>query len=200
MRIDGLRLGAACLITALAGCQTAPVLPPAAPAPGWEAQRAALQARTHFELKGRVAVAAGGEGFNANLHWTQDGARSFVSLQGPLGVGGAQVTADGADLSLVTSRGERLDSQAAHAALAARLGFDPPLAALRYWVLGVPDPQSPATEALDAQTQRLSGLTQAGWHIDYTAYGAAGTDSLPTRLTLQRDTVRVRLLVDAWQP
>src|SRR6185312_15924710 len=140
MRIDGLRLGAACLITALAGCRTAPVLPPAAPAPGWEAQRAALQARMHFELKGRVAVAAAGEGFNANLHWTQDGARSFVTLQGPLGVGGAQVTADG----------ERLDSQAAHAALAARLGFDPPLAALRYWVLGVPDPQSPAAEALDA--------------------------------------------------
>jgi len=198
MRIEWLRLGAALVVAALAGCRTTPIAAPTPP--GWDARRAQLQARAHFELKGRVAVAAGGEGFNANLHWTQDGARSSVTLQGPLGVGGAQVTSTGADLNLVTSRGEHMDSEAAHAALAARLGFDPPLASLRYWVLGVPDPATPATEAFDDKTQRLAGLTQAGWRVDYTAYGSAGAESLPTRLTLQRDAVRVRVLVDNWQP
>lgn len=197
MRLEWLRLGAALLIATLAACRTAPLPPPAGAA--WDVRRPELQARAHFELKGRVAVAAGNEGFNANLHWTQDGARSFVTLEGPLGVGGAQVTAAGQDLSLVTSHGEHMDSDAARAALEARLGFDPPLSSLRYWVLGVPDPGSPFTEALDAQTQRLSGLTQSGWHVDYTAYTAVGAQSLPSRLTLQRDAVRVRLLVDDWQ-
>jgi outer membrane biogenesis lipoprotein LolB len=63
----------------------------------------------------------------------------------------------------------------------------------------VPDPAQPATEELDQRQQRLQGLTQAGWHIDYTRYVAVGAESLPTRLTLQRDAVRVRLLVDDWQ-
>ncbi len=196
MRGSALRLPAAALAL-LAGCRT---LPPAQP-PGasWEVRRPQLQSLEHFELRGRVAVAARGEGFNASMRWTQDGDRSQVTLEGPLGVGGAQLTADGDELTVVTSRGEHVESAAAHAELAARLGFDPPLSSLRYWVLGVPDPTQPASESLDPAQKRLSGLTQCGWHVEYQSYAAAGGESLPARLTLQRDEVRVRLLVDDWQ-
>jgi len=197
MRNKWLRLGAAVALAVLAGCRTVP--PSLPPGNSWEVRRPELQAREHFELKGRVAVAAGGEGFNANLRWTQDGNRSQLTLEGPLGVGGAQITASGSDLTLVTSRGERIDSDAAHAALATRLGFDPPLAALRYWVLGVPDPSAPASESLDPVQQRLTSLTQDGWRIDYQGYASADGEALPARLTLQRDAVRVRLFVDNWQ-
>jgi outer membrane lipoprotein LolB len=195
----GAWLGAAALIAALAGCRTAPPLAPPSQV-SWEVRRPQLQAREHFELKGRVAVAAGNEGFNANLRWIQQGARSQLTLEGPLGVGGAQITASGDDLTLVTSRGEQIGSEAAHEALTSRLGFDPPLASLRYWVLGVPNPAQPATEALDDSQQRLTALTQDGWRIEYQSYVDAGGGPLPARLTLQRDAVRVRLLVDNWQP
>jgi outer membrane lipoprotein LolB len=194
---SGLRSGAALTLALLAGCRTLPPAPPAGTP--WEVRRPQLQARAHFELQGRVAVAAGSEGFNANLRWVQDGAHSQLTLQGPLGVGGAQVSASGDELTLTTARGEHIDSDAAHAELSARLGFDPPLSALRYWVLGVPDPAQPATEALDVSQQRLSGLTQDGWHVDYVSYVSAGGEPLPSKLTLQRDTVRVRLLVDDWK-
>lgn len=197
MHSKWLRLSAALPLLALAACRTAP--PTLPPGTSWEVRRPELQARDHFQLTGRVAVAAGGEGFNANLRWTQDGARSQLTLEGPLGVGGAQVTASGADLTLVTSRGEHIDSEAAHAALATRLGFDPPLASLRYWVLGVPDPSQPASESLDPAQQRLSSLTQDGWRVDYQGYASADGQALPARLTLQRDSVRVRLFVDNWQ-
>jgi outer membrane lipoprotein LolB len=197
MRSSALRLAAALILALIAGCRTSPpTLPPSA---SWELRRPQLQAREHFQLKGRVAVAAGDEGFNANLRWTQDGERSQLTLEGPLGVGGARLTASGNDLTLVTSRGEVVDSAAAHAALAERLGFDPPLASLRYWVLGVPDPAQPATESLDPAQQRLKALTQDGWHVDYQSYTSANGEPLPARLTMQRDTVRVRLLVDDWQ-
>jgi outer membrane lipoprotein LolB len=185
-------------VAVLAGCRTAPPLQP--PAQSWEVRRPQLQARAHFALRGRVAVAAGAEGFNANIRWVQDGSRSQLTLEGPLGVGGAQVSASGDELRLVTSRGEEIENAAAHAALTQRLGFDPPLASLRYWLLGVPDPAEPATEALEVGQQRLSQLTQAGWHIDYGAYTRANGEPLPARLTLQHDAVRVRLLVDGWQP
>ena len=85
------------------------------------------------------------------------------------------------------------------AALAERLGFDPPIASLRYWVLGVPDPAQPASESLDPAQQRLTALTQDGWHVDYQSYMSANGEPLPARLTLLRDAVRVRLLVDDWQ-
>jgi len=190
------RLGAATLAV-LAGCRTLPPTPP--PSASWEIRKPQLQTLEHFALRGRVAVAAGSEGFNANLHWTQDDGRSQVTLAGPLGVGAAELTAAGDDLTVITSRGERIESAAAHAELAARLGFDPPLSSLRYWVLGVPDPSQPASESLDPVQQRLSELTQRGWHVKYQSYAFAGGEALPARLTLQRDAVRVRLLVDDWQ-
>ncbi|HVO47380.1 MAG TPA: lipoprotein insertase outer membrane protein LolB [Steroidobacteraceae bacterium] len=180
---------------ALSACHTAPVRE--SPAQTWETRRPQLQARDQFELRGRVAVATGSDGFNARLRWTQSGARTQMSLDGPLGAGGVQVTADGSDVSIVTSKGEHLDSDAARTELANRLGFDPPLTSLRYWILGVPDPGQPAQESLDAQ-QRLVSLQQAGWDIQYGDYMSVGGEWLPSRLTLQRAGVRLRVIVDGW--
>jgi outer membrane biogenesis lipoprotein LolB len=50
-------------------------------------RREALQQRDHFDLSGRIAVAAAQEGFNAKLRWQQQGSRSNLALDGPLGVG-----------------------------------------------------------------------------------------------------------------
>ena len=82
--------GAAALLATLAACRTTPppsflVLPP------WEVRRPQLQAREHFDLKGRVAVAAGREGFNASLRWSQQGERSQLTFEGPLGAGAVRV-------------------------------------------------------------------------------------------------------------
>jgi len=197
MAREALRAAALLALALLAACRTPPpALPESVP---WDVRRPALQARAHFELRGRVAVATGSEGFNASLRWLQDGTRTQLTLEGPLGVGGVQVTAAGDALSLVTSRGDRVESDAARAELLARLGFDPPLDQLRYWVQGVPDPAQPATETLDPGQQRLATLTQDGWQIDYLGYRAAGGEVLPARLTMQRESVRVRLVVDDWR-
>ncbi len=190
------RLAVLCIVALLGACATVREQP----APGvqtWDVRRPKLQAREHFDLKGRVAVAAGSEGFNARLLWRQTGTRSNVALDSPLGAGGVQITADGSSLSVETSRGEHLDDQAARSELATRLGFDPPIASLRFWVLGVPDPTSPAKETLDNQ-QRLASLQQDGWQVDYGAYTLVGGEWLPSRVTLQRAGVRVRLIVDGW--
>ncbi len=213
-------------VAVVAGCRTVPVQHPPTVSQPWDVTRAELQSRDHFALKGRVAVASGKEGFNASLRWTQEGMRSNVSLQGPLGAGGVQISAENNNLSVVTSHGDRLDSDAARAELETRLGFDPPLSSLRYWVLGVPDPALPSKEEVDSQQQRLQSLEQGGWQIDYNSYmptdvpldgnpspavradsmgvadstGAAHGASawLPSRMTVQRAGVRVRLVVDGW--
>ena len=179
----------------LAGCKTLPPVP--LPTDPWDVRRAALQSRERFDLNGRIAVAAAQEGFNAKLRWKQEGARSQVALDGPLGVGGVRIDAQGATLNVTTAHGDRFDSDDARREIATRLGFEPPLASLRYWVQGVPDPSHPADEVLDAD-QRLAVLRQDGWQIDYTGYSAVRGQWLPSRMTLRRDDVRVRLVVDGW--
>jgi outer membrane lipoprotein LolB len=192
------RLRASSLALALlviAGCKTLPPAPPES-AP-WDVRKAALQSRDKFDLKGRIGVAVGQEGFNARLRWQQRGKESQLALDGPLGVGGVRITSDGNSLKVLNSRGEQLDSEAAKQEIESKLGFEPPIASLRYWVLGVPDPGTPADEILD-DTKRLATLKQDGWQIDYTAYANVRGQSLPSKATLTREGVRVRLFVDNW--
>ena len=185
-----------CGVLLLAACATAPPRPSVGLP--WPQSRAHLQSLERFTLKGRVGVAAGNEGFSAGLEWQQQGARSELALNGPLGVGGVRIDAEGEQLRVRNSRGQVLDSDAARQELEQRLGFDPPLMSLRYWVLGVPDPATPATETLGSD-QRLAALEQDGWHISYGAYTASGSEQLPQRITLQRGNVRVKLVVSQWQ-
>jgi outer membrane lipoprotein LolB len=191
----GLTLGLTFALT-LSGCQTAPVA--SAPAVAWSARRPELQALSRFGLNGRVAVAVGNQGFNAGLRWTQSGELTHLALTGPLGAGGVQVTADGENLSVVTSNGKRLGDADARTELEDKLGFEPPLTSLRYWVLGVPDPGAPSSVQLDS-LQRLTRLDQDGWHIDYGSYMSVGADWLPHLMTLRHEGVRVRMVVDGWQ-
>lgn len=184
------------LALVLAACQTIPVAP--APSVAWSVRRPALQTLSRFGLNGRVAVAVGNQGFNAGLRWSQSGAVTHLALTGPLGAGGVEVTADAGDLSVVTSNGKRLGNAAARSELQDKLGFEPPFTSLRYWILGVPDPAAPASVQLDSQ-QRLTQLTQDGWQIVYSAYMPVGAEWLPRLMTLRREDVRVRMVVDGWQ-
>jgi outer membrane lipoprotein LolB len=68
---------------------------------------------------------------------------------------------------------------------------------MRYWMLGVPDPADEAATTLD-DANALVLLQQRGWTIEYGAYGSAGETSLPRKLTMEGDGVRVRVIVDRW--
>lgn len=194
------------LMLALLGGCTSLVRPPPAAALAVQPlaeRRAALQAVQSFQLEGRLAAAVDGEGFNANLGWTQRGDRSELDLRAPLGFGAARVVRDDGQLTLEASRGERFEGPLASEQLAQRLGFEPPLGSLRWWVLGVPDPAGPeATASLSTDGQSVLALDQLGWHIEYSEYARYGdtalTARLPRRLTLMREGVRLRLVVDRW--
>ncbi len=178
----------------IAGCQTVPTLPEVP----WLQQQAALRAIEHFEFTGRIAVANGSEGFSAGLRWQQHGIASDLSLTAPLGIGALQIQFDGDALRVVTSDGTRLEGDQADEALRRALGFEPPLQSLRYWLRGVSDPSQPADEVLGAD-QRLQSLQQAGWRIAYDEYRSTGQRWLPSRLVLNRDALRVRLVISRWQ-
>jgi outer membrane lipoprotein LolB len=187
----------------LAACQGVPkaIAPTATPeevVAGWPARRAQLQERAHFTAQGRIAVAAGTDGFQGHLRWIQDGTRSTVSLDGPLGVGGVRIVNDAGALTVTNPSGEALDSQAARDSLVRRMGFEPPLNSLRYWIQGVPDPASPSTEMPGAQGY-LGSLTQAGWIVTYGDYLQTAAGALPGKMTVERDKVRVKLGIQVWQ-
>ena len=194
-------LGALALAVVLAGCRTAPpakIIGPGADAP-WPEQRAALENFDAWSLTGRVAVAAGGEGFSGSLRYQQQPHRSDLSLDGPMGIGGVRVALDGEEISIATSGGDHLDGAAARAELERRLGFALPLAEMRWWLLGIPAPGD-ADLIQDGATGEVEGFVQSGWKVVVNARAAALGFALPQRLTVEREGARMKLLVEQWRP
>ncbi|HVN99539.1 MAG TPA: lipoprotein insertase outer membrane protein LolB [Steroidobacteraceae bacterium] len=183
------------VLLSLAACHT---LAPVVDAP-WSERRAALQSLDHYRFNGQLAAATATDGFSAALRWQQQGAASDVLLRAPLGVGGAHLSYDGALLRVTAADGSQLEGEAAQAELVRLLGFEPPLASLRYWLLGVPDPRQPdAIETLD-DTQRLARLQQGSWQIDYGEYMREAERWLPRRVTIGHGPLRLKLRVSNWQ-
>ncbi|MEZ5514374.1 MAG: lipoprotein insertase outer membrane protein LolB [Steroidobacteraceae bacterium] len=195
-----LRCGLLLVAALVSACAALPprsveVLP--LPTNSWPERRAWLQQYDQFAVTGRVAVAAGGQGFSGSLRFGQMGELSELAIDGPLGIGGIRMRWNGEQLDVVTSRGDHLDGDAARAEMERRLGFVLPLASLRYWLLGVPAPGSPAEETVGEAT-RLVGMQQDEWALQYSAYAAA--PPLPSKLTAQREGARVRIIIDRWMP
>jgi outer membrane lipoprotein LolB len=194
-RVSGWLLG---LMILQAACVSTPrrstaLLDPAA-------QHAVIAGLDKYRLDGRVAVAAGTEGFNASMAWRQAGPDSSVSLSGPLGSGSLQLQFGEGRLS-IESRGQKLEDAAAEDSMKEQLGFAPPLDALRYWLLGLAAPGE-AQESRGPGGQ-LQSLTQRGWLVEYQEYqpqqSREGKVSLPVRLRATREDLRLRVVVDSWR-
>lgn len=186
------RSGPALLLAVLlAGCagpsgSVRPGLPPSA------------DALSVWSAAGRIAIAAGDEGGSGSFTWRQERATTTLGLRGPLGAGGLEVVASPGALALSDAAGRRLDTEAARAELRARLGADVPWGSLRYWMLGLPAPDGPASVEDRAEAPRRI-IDQDGWRIGYESYTLAEGYALPQRFVATRPGVRVKVVVDDWK-
>jgi outer membrane lipoprotein LolB len=156
-----------------------------------------------FSLEGRVAVRSGEEGWQASVRWRQRGEVSEVRLSGPFGAGALQLRFDGNELTLTTARGEILRGTDASATLNQQLGFDPPIAELRHWLLAEAAPPD-ATAVIEAGANgRPAVLQQRDWQLAFEEYRAqllkAARVQMPRRIIATRENVRLRLVVDRWR-
>ena len=181
----------------LAGCATTPGgvdLPAIA---DWEARQDILGGIREWEFKGRIAVKAGDEGFNGKFNWTQDGEAFNATVGGPLGMGTVRIEGDGSTVVLTDKDGVETVLDDAETELRWRYGWTIPVASLRYWALGIPDPSLPAETELDEEGQ-LVRLEQGGWIVEITRYRQGGGQQMPRILSATNLQTRVRMVIDRW--
>jgi outer membrane lipoprotein LolB len=158
-----------------------------------------LQAAQSWDLEGRAAAAVGTQGWQAHLSWQQQPQDAQVRLAGPLGVGAIALTLGPAGVKMRDPSPAAAASATPDAVpfLEQRLGFSPPFAQLRFWLLGVPSPDLPF-EWQGNDLGRAQSIVQDGWRVEYPDYMRVGKDVLPRRMTLTHESVRVRVAVDRW--
>ena len=174
------------LLALLGACATQPPVGPTTVAP--EVDR--------FELRGRVAVKLDGRGHSARMRWRHDVDTDAIWLYSPVGSTIATLQADRDVAVLVTSKKETYQSSDVQSLTRDVLGWDLPLAGLKYWVLGRVNPDSPIEQIEWDEQQRIKRLVQDGWDIEFAGYAENG--ALPASLVLRFADLRMRLLIDRW--
>lgn len=192
-----IRLAAAAVALLASGCATIPE--PGLPG-DWPARRDALQMLDDWSLSGRIAVAAGSEGFSGGLSWQQRGETAEITLRGPMGGVAILIHVEGGEVVVTDERGATHGGEGAQRFIAENFGPGSPLpiAEMRFWLVGVPAPGSPHQEALGAD-QRLAALHQSGWQVRYDRYGSVDKLALPERIELTTEGLRLRVAVADWR-
>ena len=106
----------------------------------WESRQAVLAGLESWEFGGRIAVRTGNDGFNGKLRYAQDEEGFQATVSGPLGIGTVRLEGDDRSVTLTDKDGIRTELHDAELELRYRYGWTIPVASLRYWALGIPDP------------------------------------------------------------
>lgn len=197
-RLDALRLGAASVATVLllAGCAT----PRSAALPEietWSARTSVLAGLDEWEFSGRIAVKTDIDGFNGKLRWAQDEDQFSATASGPFGAGAVRIEGDTQTVTITDNEGIQTELGSAEAEFRYRYGWSIPIASLRFWALGIPDPAVPAETELNDAGQLLH-MTQRGWSVSFSRYAEGGGQLMPKVLSAENSDTRVRLVIDHW--
>lgn len=190
-------LGLLLAVLLLAGCATVPPSVDLPPLDSWEVRQQVLGNIRDWEFKGRIAVKAGDDGFNGKFNWSQEGDAFNATVGGPLGMGTVRIEGDGNSVVLTDKDGEETVLEDAELELRWRYGWTIPVASLRYWALGIPDPAFPAVTAFD-DDGRLARLVQSDWVVEISRYRDGGGQQMPRILSATNPDTRVRMVIDRW--
>ncbi len=185
LRISGVLM----LLALLGGCASSKVEP--------LETRPAQAAQAPFAFNGRVATKHDDKSTSAGVRWTHRGAADEILLLAPLGQTVARIKGDAQGVVLETN-GKYYAAKDAETLTEQVLGWHLPMSGLRYWVLALPADHSEAEIERGAHGQ-FKVLRQDGWEIHYLRYATEAPDSLPLRLTLQRDGMEIKLFIDEWE-
>lgn len=185
----------AMLLLALAGCSTSPRT--ALPAGDWEHAAAAVLAHENWALNGKIGVRAPSGNGAATLDWTQHGDAWRLVLGGALGMGRLMLEGTPDGVAWRDTRGNSGRHADPEALLRELWGWPLPVAALEYWVRGVPQP-GVGIEHAEPGEGGLRRFAQSGWEIETTERQEVEGLALPTRVRVTGYGAVLTLVIRRW--
>lgn len=188
----------ALLLMWLSGCATTPRVPQLVNEQLWKQQQQQLGQLTHWQLAGRISIQLEKEAWSASLYWTQEGDNYTLRIVAPLGRGTIEISGNKDSVKLHTADNRLLEDKDVDILMQQNLGWKIPVAALIYWIRGLPDPHMAISQIQLEQTGHLASINQSGWNVSYEQYTRVGTLELPSRMTIVREQLKLRLSINKW--
>jgi outer membrane lipoprotein LolB len=151
-----------------------------------------------WQVQGRLALATASEAWSATLHWTQTQQSYQMKVIAPLGRGSFDMQGDGDKVTLRLSREQVLQARDPETLLRDNFGWTVPVSGLRYWILGLPEPEVKISRLTVDESGRISTMEQSGWQLSYSRYSSQGGYELPGQIALVNGDMKLRLAIRRW--
>jgi outer membrane lipoprotein LolB len=144
-----------------------------------------------WAFEGRLSITAHNDSWTANIDWQHHADKEQIKLSGPLGQGATLIQLSKGIVTIDKGDGKMQTSDQPETFINQQLGMTVPMQSLRYWMIGLPEPTMEFVET-------ATGFKQAGWLIEYKQMQAVKTNTLPYKLNVTNEQVKLKLIVDQW--
>lgn len=188
LSIKAKRLGLLWFILTLSACSTVPVEPEVSYS---KTARERLYNLEQWSFDGRLALTGKNDSWSANINWGHKPDDEKIKLSGPLGQGATVIQLMGNLVTIDRGDGRVQSSTQPEEFINQQLGMFVPVHSLRYWVIGLPEPTDPFVET-------ATGFKQAGWLVEYKQMQPVDNQSMPRKITVANEQVKLKLIIDQW--
>jgi outer membrane lipoprotein LolB len=181
-------LGWWCFVLMLSACSIVPVEPDIHYS---KIAREHLYQLERWSFEGRLALTGKNDSWSANINWGHRPDDEKIKLSGPLGQGATVIQLTGDLVTIDRGDDEVQSSTQPEEFINQQLGMFVPVRSLRYWVVGLPEPSS-------AFVETATGFTQGGWLIEYKQMQQVDDQSMPRKISVTNERVKLKLFIDQW--
>lgn len=183
------------LLLNVTGCATRPIISKHLT---WQQQQQNNKKRANWHARGKIGFSNGKQGGNASFDWQQRGEQFNIKLMGPFRIDTIHIYGRPGAVQLATSEGVNQTAATPEAIIKQQLGWTVPVAGLVHWAKGIPIPMAPIEAIQLSDENRLITLKQQGWTIKYSDYQPFEQFILPTKMTLQYENIKIKLIFKNW--
>lgn len=176
------------VLSVLTGCSTSPIKDLAVYSGLGRDEFYQLQ---EWSLDGRVSLTSRSDSWAAAIEWRRADSDEMIRISGPFGQGAVNIHI--ADDYVDVDRGEGAVRYYdwSDEFITEQVGFYVPLRSLRYWVVGLIDPN-------ESFENIGNGFIQDSWTIRYRKMQKTDRGVLPYKIDVSNPEVKLKLIIDQW--
>ena len=192
-----------CLVTvvSISGCATTPNLPANKEfsQSNWLAHKDTLTHIEKWQFDGRFSAKTDTENWTGSIAWSQNQQEYKINISGPLSTGSIMLEGEEDFALLRLSDTQTATDTDPQSLLYNHTGLKLPVNELKYWLLGLPSPESRYNTVELNKKGQLSKLSQNNWEVTFKRYTTVNNRQIPNKIFLVNHEINVRLIIQKWQ-
>ncbi len=144
-----------------------------------------------WNFVGRLALKSKKDSWQASIAWKHSGDEENIKLSGPLGQGATAIRLLNNQVFIDRGDGKVIFSDHPEQFINQQIGMFVPVNSLRYWVVGVPEPNA-------SFISTMNGFKQAEWVVEYEQMQWVNTYKVPRKIIVTNTELKLKLVIDQW--